>query len=415
MIHSLKVKNFCSFREEQTFSLDGAKFTQNDQRFMTTPSGKNLSRVAMIFGANASGKTNLLKAFPFLAWFIKFSWTALKPTQKIAFTPFLFTESQSAPTEFELISETGDGDIYTYTLSLTREEVIYESLKVRPCKSIRSSFIFVRDYENYKVYPRAGFALKQIPQKTPRRNTSFIAAIRQTDLSVFDSFVDSLDFNTNVNFFGRAEDSNDFCFEVLANDKKINSIVDSFIKKCDTGISRIIVEKKEISDEEKERISKIRKNIFNSQNVFDEDDEIEVFEASVAHFVHEKEYNLAFELESNGTQKAISFLTEAFSVLERGGTIIYDELEHGLHPLLVQYFIELFYDDVINPKKSQLICTCHSTDCMNFLHKRQIFLTEKNINQESSIFRLSDMAGVRNDDNIMQKYLSGTYGGVPTL
>ena len=414
MIHSLKVKNFCSFREEQVFSLEGGKTTENDYRFIATPSGKNVACVAMIFGANASGKTNLLKVFPFLAWFIKFSWMALKPTQKISFTPFLFTDSTNDPTEFELVSETMDGDIYIYSLSLTRDEVLHESLRIRSLGKVKSALIFLREHENYKVYPRAGFALKEIPQKTFRKNTSFIAAIRQTDIDVFDDFVETLDFNMNVDFFGRTEDVNDLYLDVLASKKNISSMIDSFIKKCDTGISKIIVEKKDISEEEKERIRKIRIKIFEQKNSIDEE-EIKFYEANAIHSVRGAQYNLALELESNGTQKAISFLTEAFSVLERGGTIIYDEIEHGLHPLLVQYFVDLFYDDTINIKKSQLICTCHATDCMNFLHKRQIFLAEKDSNQESSIFRLSDIAGIRNDDNIMQKYLSGTYGGVPIL
>ena len=139
------------------------------------------------------------------------------------------------------------------------------------------------------------------------------------------------------------------------------------------------------------------------------------YDVYVHHSVGGQDFKLTLYQESKGTQKLLPLLTKILSHSEYWGILIYDEIEFSLHPLLLQSLLELFYEEETNPHGAQLICTCHSTDCMNFLHKRQVFLTEKNEEQESSLVRLSDMAGVRNDDNIMQKYLSGTYGGVPKL
>lgn len=178
------------------------------------------------------------------------------------------------------------------------------------------------------------------------------------------------------------------------------------------GIAGIDVEQKELLDDFTKEYSKLLTPFF---KYIGEEFPQNRYDVYVHHSVGGQDFKLALYQESKGTQKAIPLLTKIFLTLNTGGILVYDEIEFSLHPLLIQSLLDLFYDEDMNPLGAQLICTCHSTDCMSHLHKRQIFLTEKDENQESSLIRLSDMIGVRNDDNFMQKYLSGAYGGVPCL
>lgn len=411
MIHRLKVKNFYSFLGEQEFSLSGMKSTLNDRRFMVTPSGKNIAKVAMIYGANASGKTNFLKAFSFLSWLILYSWEDLSQNDEIIFSPFHFMMTHSTQTEFEVLTESTTGILYNYSIRLTQEKIIHESLRMRPLNSSRFVFLFNRDEEYYKTYASAKFSVKDIPQKALRKNASFISAIKQTDIVCFDDFIDSIHILSNVSTSGRIRDNLQNSFRILSKNKEIKEFVEDQLKKCDFGISKIDIKKRKLSEEEKQEFTKISCKFFEPID----NQDIEYYTAYTFHTVNGTTYKFPFRQESNGTRQALSFLTKTFLALKVGGILIYDEIEDGIHPLLLQSLLELFYDEESNPHGAQLICTCHSTDCMNFLHKRQVFLVEKDENQESSLLRLSDVAGVRNDDNIMPKYLSGAYGGVPCL
>ena len=422
MLHSLKIKNFSSFREEQEFSLLGTKTTHNDQRFMATSSGGNVARVAMIFGANASGKTNFLKALSFLGWFIRHSWRGLSQKQLIPFTPFSFTDT-SPTTHFQTVVESDAGNVYAYSLELTPEKIFQESLKVQRNGKGRFFTLFSRKNDAVKVYPKntskvdttATFSMNKNVQTLLRSNASFISTLLQTETRIFADFISAMRFASNVQFLGRTQEDVHLCFDILSNDAAIKHHVEEFIQKSDTGIDQITIDKVEIDKEEEKNMRSLLLKTIAHMPSEDMRGEFSLYQVSTIHRVNGKDYPFSFELESNGTQQLVFFLAKALLVLRQGGIFVYDELEHGIHPLLLQRLLDLFYNEETNPGKSQLICTCHATDPLNFLHKRQIFFIEKNKHQESSLFRLSDMTGLRTDDNIARKYLSGTYGGVPYL
>lgn len=408
MLHSLKIKNFSSFREEQELSLLGTKSTQGDRRFMTTPSDKNVARVAMIYGANASGKSNLLRALGFVSWFILNSWDELKTAEEISFDPFLFTDNAEEPTSFEIVSEDKNGIVYTYNLTLTTKEIVYESLRMREKEDKRRHLVFIRNKEEYKIFSRAKFSMRDIPQKSLRSNASFVSAIRQTTIDSFDGFISTIlnlaNIDSNVSFLFKDLQK---VLKILQSNEKAKQFVEKQISNFDMGISGLEIMEKDISDALGKEFLKALHGT--------ESQKVTLYEADILHRINNKEHRLQISKESNGTQKVIIFLTDIFLILTHGGVLLYDEIESALHPLLVESLLEFFYDEDINSRGAQLICTSHCPDSMNSLHKQQIFFTEKNEQLESSVFRLSDVAGVRNDDNIMQKYLSGTYGGVPNL
>lgn len=410
MIHYIKIKNFYSFREEQDFSLLGTKVNQDDDRFMITPTRRILAKTAVILGANASGKTNFLKSFIFLNWFINSSWQNLAQDNQIPYQPFLFTNDIS-PTQFELCTESQDGTQYLYSLILTSENVIFESLKSRKIESKRYSTIFIRKKEDYKIYQSANFSFKiDIPQKLPRKNASFISATRQISITTFDNFLNSFSVIGNVNSFGRTVTDN-YYFGRLGDDLDLRNKVVHAIKEFDTGISEFKISSKIIDEAEAvELFKKMNMPIQKNQQR-----ELKQLDIQGIHSVDGENYSLDLDSESNGIRQLLPFLTIVFICLKNGGILIYDEIERGLHPLLIPKIMNLFYNIETNPRNAQLLCTCHSTDIINFLNKKQIFITDRNAKQESNIYKLSSMSGIRNDDNIESKYLSGTYGGIPSI
>jgi len=125
-------------------------------------------------------------------------------------------------------------------------------------------------------------------------------------------------------------------------------------------------------------------------------------------------HELHMTQESNGTQTAFKQLRYLLSVLANGGIAVIDELESDMHPHMIQPLLDLFASPYTNPHKAQIIFTSHSIEVMGLLGKSQVFLVEKK-NCESEAWRLDTMAGVRSQDNLYAKYMSGAYGAVPQL
>lgn len=417
MLHSLSVENFFSFRDRKTLSLLGCKSVRNDERFYQTRSGVLLAKTMALFGANASGKTNFLKAFSFINWFLFSSWSQQGADSPIPFTPFLFAEENLHPTQFEVVVESTDGTYYVYTLSITRSSVLHESLKVRNLEDKRTRSLFVRDNEVYRFSSRDKLTKTTVPKSLRRRNASFIAAAKQTDYSGFDDFLRNIRFVSNVSMLGRL-DVPESDLKLLHDNAELRKAVAAILNDCDTGIESLEIDKIDAHDNIAiQRILSAQQEILKSIGVDDNRtlEDLEVYTAKAVHSIDGKKYKIPLDHESNGTRQVIRVLPLILTTLQTGGVLVYDELEYGIHPLLLPVLIRLFYSEDKNPLGAQLIFSCHSPLVMDYLNKYQIVFTEKMITQESDLFRLSDFDRVRNDDNYLNKYLSGAYGAVPEL
>ena len=132
------------------------------------------------------------------------------------------------------------------------------------------------------------------------------------------------------------------------------------------------------------------------------------------HKVGDESFELMIYEESNGTQSAYSLLGLILPVLKNGGVAIIDELDNDLHPLLLPAIFDLFRSSHHNPHNAQLIFSCHTPEVFNLLNKHQIYLVEK-YEQASEAWRLDEMEGVRNDDNLYAKYMAGAFDAIPNL
>lgn len=416
MLQRLKIKNFSSFHHEQEFVLDSPRATREDRRFFRVSDNENIALAAVIFGGNASGKTNFLRALPFLAGFIRNSWSGLKPGQPIPCLPFLFSRATGL-SEFELSVISSQGNKYVYQLGMDTSKVHFENLKVKNIGTRAFSWLFKRAFNTIKLYPKSGFKLGDLPRKSLRENSSLISASLQSGITVFDDFISSIQITTNTGTIDVFDIGSDNLYlDKLYSNQILKNLVTEMMRKCDTAIFDLDIVQEDLSDQDKINLYNAFRNqpFFNiDESTFKED--IKSYRVGTIHRLGDSQYQLPLDLESDGIKKLIPLITMIFTTLHSGGIMVFDEIEKGLHPQLVKFILDLFYDSEINTKHAQLICTTHSADCLNFLSKYQVFLTDKDQEQATSITRLSDIGGVRNDDNLMQKYLAGAYGGVPLI
>jgi uncharacterized protein len=209
-------------------------------------------------------------------------------------------------------------------------------------------------------------------------------------------------FTTNVNQFGTIR--SDFNFVTLINisrelqsNERLRQQLLNFSRDIDLGLSGFQFGKAQILDE---------------RNPTKQED-VPILEC--VHSLKDKMFTLPLFSESNGTQHYVFLYLKIFPMLEKGGFIVLDEIEVGMHMDVVKKIISLFENNETNPHDAQLVFSTHQLPLLNDRTKTQIFIAEKNDLLETEIFRLDDLEGIRNDENYFHKYIAGAYGGIPNI
>jgi AAA15 family ATPase/GTPase len=405
MIHSLAFRNFASFQEETLVEFTvGPKAGHREIFLPSTQPNVRVNAVTGVFGANASGKTNLLKAIAFLRYFILAS-ASDQPDKEIPIEPFVFVpeaQGESNPIVFGLEFEF-EGDLYRYDLELTPKRVLFESLHK---KEARYRYLFERrwdavngkyDFKSQDIGPSRQIAL--------RENASFLASavLQQHEFAQKISHYFQ-QFYVNIHYLGRMQNHDPEVGNVLGaadffhQRGDLLGTAERYLIGADLGIAKLKIEEiKLLNTEGKEESAPF---------------------PIVEHQVAGRPYIRPLLQESRGTQALFVLLRYILPVLESGGVAVIDEFETGLHPHMVQAIVQLFYSQEHNPKHAQLIANFHSDYLLQeTLEKYQIVLTEKNPETLSSeAWRLDEVKGApRNEANHYAKYHAGAYGGIPNL
>lgn len=409
MLIQFNFKNYKSFRDEATLDLSATKMTEFAERVVTIGSEKILP-VAAVYGANASGKSNVYSAFEYMTEYVINSFKygdEVKAFDDIRPCPFLFDiSSENADTSFEVYF-TLPGDktekSYNYGFCIGKTGVTEEWLNYKAKSSRKYRLIFYRDEETLD--------LSGIP-KTSRENIE-IALEKQTLIVSLGAklkiakckLVRDWFLNNEFADFGDAV-TNFFMSRVLpagfTEDKQIRANVVEYFASFDETIKGFEVSKlpaQEDSKEEKYLIDALHKKIGSE----------EMAKIPLSH-------------ESAGTLKMFSLYPELQEVLQNGGVFFVDELNARLHPLLVRNFILTFLNPQINVNHAQLVFTTHDTWQLSnqLLRRDEIWFTEKSNMGLSSLYSLADFvdeegARIRKDENYEKNYLLGKYGAIPSL
>lgn len=399
MITTFSFSNFFSFAEETTLSFELGKKPSVSAFDIPLIGERRLNKVVAVVGPNGSGKTQLVKPLVFLSWFISNSFLGAEPDAKIPFKPHaLFADKNS---RFELVFHIKNEE-YKYILEINRDYVVHESLHKKTTQYF--SYIFMRDLvinndEKSYNYKQQGFSFKKAQAKNIRGTASLIAAAHSFDIEEAKQFVDYFSsYSHNINMFGRQHFHNTDLLEsaeFFYKNKNYQKIMEKMLCEFDLGVNSV-------------NINEIKNN----------NPDIETENWYLPYAKHETDNGNYFELplfeESSGTQSAFVLLYRVLPVLRNGGVAIIDEIDNDLHPHLLPYIIDLFKFKETNPYNAQIIFTCHTPEVLNTLQKHQIYLVEKH-NHVSETWRLDDVIGLRADDNLYAKYMSGALSAIPNI
>lgn len=400
MLVDFCVQNFRSFRDLEELSLVATrdKSLQETHTFQTATKGTpTLLKSAVIYGANASGKSNLIMALQFMRQMVLSS-TNLHPNQAFLCTPFELDEtSQKAPTSFE-VSFLQNNVRYQYGFSLNKDRILKESLLVY--KSFKPQRWFLRTYDeklqkDIYEFSSSFKGSKSILEKHTRKNALFLSTAIQLNNEalrpIYDWFLNQLIIFNEGSPFGLD------LTKALLKDPEKNQKICEFLAAADMSIS-------EISVEENHQLL----NFF--PNAEREKDSEELA------FVHKTKNGIAkFGLndQSNGTRRFLSLIGYLLTFMDKETTFVIDELETSLHTLLVQEIVRLFYRTF----NAQLIFTTHDISLLDtpYLFRRdQIWFVDKNEEQVSKLIALAEYSP-RKNEALGKGYLVGRYGGIPFL
>jgi len=356
--------------------------------------GQRASKVMVVLGHNASGKTKLLMPLAFMSWFISRSFQDIAPDADIPIEPHLASDSDVIICEVEFtLSLANKENIYRYELELTRTQVNRETLYV---KDKRFKYVFVREWnEEKKQYQvkQQGFGFNPTEAKKVRKNASLIATAAQYGVAFAEELTGFSDrIATNVTMAGKRY----FDKGVLGESTLFYSENPHFLEKLNTNIRRLDFAIEEISIK-----------------TMTLPDSSEGLVPICSHQSNGNNFSLPLANESSGTRAAYSIFCYILPVLEYGGIAVLDEIEF-LHPQLTIEVMRMFTDPDSNPNNAQLLIATHSQEVLQHVEKNQIYLVEKN-DCVSKAWRLDEVQGVRRDDNLYARYIAGAYGAVPNF
>lgn len=410
MLIQFNFKNYKSFKDEATLDLSAAKMTEFSDRVVSA-GGEKVLTVAAIYGANASGKSNVYSAFEYMSEYVVQSFKygdEEEAFREVRPTPFLLSEeTENAETSFEVYF-TIPGDktekVYNYGFCIGNCGVTEEWLNTKAKTARKYSSVFYRDAETLD--------LSGLP-KTSRDNIE-IALERQVLIvslgaklkvakckQIRDWFLGNefADFGDPVtSFFMHTRLPRGF-----VDDPEVRANVVKYFSSFDETIKDFRVEKAPSDGtdgkENTYKITAIHKKI-NSDQIAE----------------------IPLEDESAGTLKMFALYPELHEILQNGGVYFIDELNARLHPLLVRNFILTFLNPEINTKHAQLVFTTHDTWQLSnqLLRRDEIWFTEKDEQGISTLYSLADFVDedgsrIRKDESYEKNYLLGKYGAIPSL
>jgi uncharacterized protein len=428
MLASFRFRNYRSFLNEQEFSLwsDAPKRPSGNGR------GREPLTVAAIYGANASGKSNLLRAMAFGRSAVLRSYRNWDPDGGVpGYAPFLLAAgSPQLPTtiEFELLAEETR---YQYGFECTASSFTREWLYTYP--QGKRQTLFERDSAATEpwYFGRRFAGPNRLVASTTRDNSLFLSAAasagHQGTRPVFEWF------SRHLPGVVGPQDRQERMVASLAtlNEAEHRNRIGqlrSLLRAADLGIVDAKVRQRELSELERERLVRVLRAMADS----DEDARVEdAIRESVdlasryIEFAHSADDGTTVPLpvgaESYGTMSLVALAGPVFVALEDGDTLLIDELDASLHPQLVASIVELFLNPVSNPNRAQLIFTTHDTTLLGNLSGKArpldralVWFTEKDKAGSSSLFPLTDFSP-RRDENLERGYLQGRFGAVPVI
>ncbi len=426
MLIEFKVANFRSFREEQTFSLVAGN-TDKDlktcviDRELPGLKGVRFLKGAAIYGANASGKSNLVEAINFLERFVRKSVTKIQPGDSTGAQPFkLDRDSVKKPSRFE-ITFVAEGVRYVFGLSVTTKRVLEEYLVAYP-KGVPQRW-YQRTYNAAKeIYewatPSTAFKPDKSLQDKTRENSLFLSVgpqFNHEQLTIVYNW-----FEKNLRFIYLSADTMfdpGFTAEIIQK-KNYHDRILNLLRSADIGVTEAKIRETTIPFEE------LKKNMpprmlaeMEAKGAFKKGGpkEVEIQLTHKAEGFDPVAFDFADE-ESAGTRRFFSLIGPWAHILQNGYTVFVDEIETSLHPILVRELLKLLFCNKNNRKGAQIVFTTQNPLLLDgtLIRRDQVWFTEKSPSGATHLYPLTDYQP-RKDEALAKGYLAGRYGAIPFL
>ena len=417
MLVEFSVKNYRSFKDLQVLSLVKAKGKELDESNTFDPqisSSQPLLRSSVIYGPNAAGKSNLIQALSAMKKIVSRSASGGQKGDDLPVTPYLFDQAtKNAPTEFEVIF-INQGVRYQYGFAATKKRIFAEWLIAFPKSRPQKWFSRVFDQQTQKTEYKTGSSFsgkKSLWQSATRDNALFLSTAIQLNseqlLPVYEWFSTTLRM-TGVHGWNHAFTAS------LCEQKADKDAVLAFLREADLDIHDVHVEKEKFDPDSlpDDMPQELKEKVISDLK------DTEIFDIKMIHKTSDNE-DVFFDMEeeSDGTQKVFSLAGPWLDSLKNGYVVIIDELNNSLHPKMVEYLVRLFNNKETNPNNAQLVFTTHETSLLNqdLFRRDQIWFCEKDQEQGTTLYPLTDFSPRKGRENLEVAYLNGRYGALPYM
>ncbi|MCF6406801.1 ATP-binding protein [Chitinophaga filiformis] len=423
MLIQFSVSNFKTFKNKATLNLIASNYdkeTREEENIIQIPEfGLRILKSAVVYGANASGKSRFMDAITFMKNFVIRSSTDRLKGDPINVDLFrLATDTENGAAEFEILF-LHNNEMYRYGFEITKQAVLAEWLYHRP--KTKEIEIFYREGQRFEFHVKRfskGYTLAK--EDLVRENALLLTVAAQ--------FNDQLSGEI-VNWFKKLKvisGLQEHRYQGFTMDKTEDAVqkkrILELLSAADLGIHDIILERVDPDNLPADMPKRLKELI--QQKVSEENAEF-ISDILTTHRRYDADNNYVgdakFSLEddeSSGTFKFFSLTGPVLDALEHGYPLFIDELDSKLHPNLVCKLIELFNSATYNPQNSQLVFNTHDTNLLSsgLFRRDQIWFTEKDRYGAASLYSLSDFKSeVRRTENFESNYIQGKYGAIPFL
>ena len=403
MILEFSSSNYKSIKNDITLSMMSTKDKEHSE-ILLEYGNRNVLPIISIYGANGSGKTNIINSLAYFK-FIVCNSNNFQPGDRIPFFPHKLKKDFNSEFRIQIVV---DKIRYAYGFSVNNQEIEKEYLY--HFKNNKQAKIFERMKDDFYFGKEYTKDLKEVKDKMNKNNKLFLSIVanwinNEDIIRVFRYIKENIVINSNI----QNEEWLEYTLKNIKESDKYKETFILFLRSLDINITDINVDIKNIKmnyeDLPADMPEELKMLISNSEGV-------------------KRDVKLRYddlEIDLNEDSRGINKLFEIsgqLDILDKGKVLVYDELETSLHPIIVKHIVKLFKNKDINKNNAQLIFTTHDTNLLDLdlLRRDQIWLTERNQESKSTeIYSLSDLKNIRSDENIENGYIRGKYGAIPFI
>lgn len=425
MLIEFKFSNFLSYKEMTSFSMVAGKERTNSKTLASIPKFRlKLLPLAAIYGANATGKSNLIKALGFLKTLV----TTQRVKGKIPLRHFYYSEDKNTISNFE-ISFLVNELIYEFKIACNEDGLLYEELIERNSRSEKT--LYLRDKDKVQINPKINShdAIQCVADRSLNRPCPLLTTLSSMKFKPFEGVFRW--FSEELKVIHQDSFLIPYGLDIGENDSR-NTLLSEVLRGTDTGISALVstpVSESSLRLLPSERNELLSTVCHGSQLIkeagggrllaYFKDGDLAFRRLNAAHEISGKEYLIPLEEESTGTKKIIDLAPAIIDLLLSKKNCVYviDGIDHGLHMEINYWLVRRFLENVNSNTRKQLIFTSQDTNLLRRagLRRDEIWFVERRRNSPSQLVNAVEFKGLRIDSSLQKLYEEGRLGALPIL